>query len=566
MLTVLVVSGGGFQGHGIIAALRDLDVVRVVVVDSHEDNPGRHLADAFHAVPALSEGDAFGAALVRIAALEGVGLVLPATALELMTLARAAPALEASGVRVAVCGAELLRVLADKRILYAALEEAGFPVLPTVDPRAPGAAFPLVGKPAAGWGSQGVFVAESAEDLAREWSTRLAEEYVWQPRADGEREVSVDFAIDFAGRVSVPAVRARLRTSGGFAVVSETAASGEAEDCASRFAAFAKDRGGLGAFNLQFLEHEGRVVLSDVNPRLGTSAVHWRGTDRDPVFHLCRSVDPSVSIREPRKPIRTVRVLGDRAVDPSEPAEQDLAAIVFDLDDTLVPHKRWMLSKLEAVWQSERAVLPEREAFFAEALRIVEEGPRSTLLDALGARFGWTPERVAGLVAAYRAASPPSCPLHPDVLPALATLRGKGYRLAVLTDNPPESQKRKIAVSGLAASLDHVVYAREHGGDKPAAAAFAAVAAALGLPASALAMVGDNPYRDGLGALAAGYGAAFVIARAGAFFNFDPALPSVLPGAARLRRIESLSALAARLPEVRRPGSRRAASRVREGG
>ena len=82
----------------------------------------------------------------------------------------------------------------------------------------------------------------------------------------------------------------------------------------------------------------------------------------------------------------------------------------------------------------------------------------------------------------------------------------------------------------------------------PTAVAFAAMAAALGLPPSALAMVGDNPYRDGLGALAAGYGAAYVVGRPGAFFNFDRDLVAALPDGHRLRFVSSLREVAARLP------------------
>ena len=55
MLTVLVVSGGGFQGLGILSALRAIGGVRAVVADLYPDSPGRYLADAFHAVPPVAD-------------------------------------------------------------------------------------------------------------------------------------------------------------------------------------------------------------------------------------------------------------------------------------------------------------------------------------------------------------------------------------------------------------------------------------------------------------------------------------------------------------------------------
>jgi FMN phosphatase YigB (HAD superfamily) len=549
MLTVLVVSGGGFQGLGILSALRAIGGVRVAVADLYPDSPGRYLADVFHPVPPVAAWPAFEDALVRIASAEGAGLVIPSTALELFALARAVPALQAHGAAAAVSPEPLLRLAADKRLLYPVLRDRGFPVLPTVDPRGEPASFPVIGKPAAGWGSRGVVVAESAEHLARVWSAGMADDYVWQRRLDPCRELSVDFAIDFEGRPSEPGVRLRVRTSGGYALVTDTAESAAVTHWTSQFIGLAGEMGGRGAFNLQFLEDASGTYLSDVNPRFGTSAVHWRGTDRDPILHLCRSVDPSIGVPSRRAPPRTVRVLEALAVDDAlAPGVAALQAVVLDLDDTLLPHKPWILAKLERLWDAERGVLPEKGDFLAEALRIVEEGPRSTLFDQLAARFAWPEEMTARLIAAYRAVTPPHGALYPDVLPALATLRAKGYRLGLLTDNPPASQRQKLEASGLAPWFETIVFSREAGADKPDAAAFAAMASALKLAPSVVAMVGDNPYRDGLGALAAEYGAAYVIARPGTLFNFDRDLVGALPGGDRLRFASSLREVAARLP------------------
>lgn len=550
MLTVLVVSGGGFQGLGVLSALRALDAVRAVVVDLYPDSPGRYLGDAYHRVPAVAEGPAFEDAIARVAAREGARLVLPATAIELTALARMASRLRASGVAVGVSGEPLLRLTSDKRLLYAELSARGIPVLPIVDPLAAGAPFPLIGKPARGWGSRGLIVAHAAAELARDWSPRVAADYVWQRRLDPCRELSVDFAIDFAGRASPPGIRLRVRTSGGFAVVTDTAESEGVDAATSAFIDLARELGGCGAFNLQFLEQGGAVYLSDVNARFGTSAVHWRGTVHDPIAHLCRAVDPTVSAPSRPAPRRTVRILGEMPVEDPDRAEASLRGLVFDLDDTLIPHKQWMLAKLELVWEAEKAALPGRDAFISEAMRIAEEGPRSTLLDQLMTRFGWDAGTTTRLVAAYREIAPRACTIHPDVLPALATLRGKGYRVGILTDNPPVSQRQKLEAAGLAPLFDAVVFSRESGGDKPHPGGFAAVADALGLPASALAMVGDNPYRDGLGALAAGFAAAYVVVRPGGFFNFDPRLAGSLPGGERLRFVATLRDVAARLPGV----------------
>ena len=73
------------------------------------------------------------------------------------------------------------------------------------------------------------------------------------------------------------------------------------------------------------------------------------------------------------------------------------------------------------------------------------------------------------------------------------------------------------------------------------------VARALGLDPSRLAMAGDNPHRDLVGAAAAGYARLLWVRRDGASASFDPALAASLPGALRFEPVIDLRHLAARL-------------------
>ncbi|HSF02256.1 MAG TPA: HAD-IA family hydrolase, partial [Solirubrobacterales bacterium] len=87
-----------------------------------------------------------------------------------------------------------------------------------------------------------------------------------------------------------------------------------------------------------------------------------------------------------------------------------------------------------------------------------------------------------------------------------------------------ESQRQKIEAAALDGAFEQIVFAREAGGEKPAPAAFREVARRLGLAPGALAMVGDNPWRDVAGALDAHYGIAYGIRRLGALSSFDERL------------------------------------------
>ena len=231
---------------------------------------------------------------------------------------------------------------------------------------------------------------------------------------------------------------------------------------------------------------------------------------------------------------------------PTGPPPTEVEGVVFDLDDTLIPTKRFMRERLERALESFLAG-PERDRARREGLRVLEEGPRDRLIDALAEALGWGPERRDELMKAYRSTWPRSCATYPDVKPALDALRRRGLRLGLLTDNPPETQRRKLEAAGLLPFFDAAVYSREAGAEKPDGRGFARVAQALGLEPGRLGMAGDNPHRDLAGAAEAGYARLFWLRREGASSSFDPALAAGLPGASRFEPVADLRQLLARL-------------------
>jgi putative hydrolase of the HAD superfamily len=100
--------------------------------------------------------------------------------------------------------------------------------------------------------------------------------------------------------------------------------------------------------------------------------------------------------------------------------------------------------------------------------------------------------------------------VFPEVPGALARLRGRGVRLAVVSNF--DARLAPILESlGLAASFDAVVHSSAVGSAKPAPAIFHAALSALAVePANAL-HVGDDPVADVQGALGAGLGAVLIV-------------------------------------------------------
>ena len=221
MRTVLIVSGGGFQGMALIEALRRVPQTRIVIADCYEENLGRYHATRFIRAPLLKDEEAFLLLIEQICQEESVDLVIPATELELDVLSRFCDRLERTGATVMVSDSQVLSIGQDKLLLHDWLVTHGLPALPTaVSPMDLGLPLPIFGKPRAGWGGKGSIALRSASDLEHALKSH-AERMVWQPLLEHFSEISVDFSIDARGSISRLAARSRLRTLAGFSLIGQ---------------------------------------------------------------------------------------------------------------------------------------------------------------------------------------------------------------------------------------------------------------------------------------------------------------------------------------------------------
>lgn len=543
----LVVSGGGFQGLALVKALRQLAGVYIVLVDIHAENATRFLVDRFLQAPPLAPEHPFLSFALAVVQAERIDAVFGATNFELKVLATHRDAFAALGAEVYVPALSLLAIAEDKLALHEWLTEHGLPTLPTwASPNDPGANFPLLGKPRAGWGGRGIIEVSCLEGLAR-LPAGLDGHYAWQPALSQFEEYSIDFAVATDRATSPIAIRRRVRTTGGFAVVSGPCEDARVPPIASQLVAVVAAGGGLGPMNAQILANQEGCWVSDLNPRIGTSAPLSLASG----VRLLDVLDAPRRARSPMLPVlqRGFRYLEERCI----PSVQLLRieAVVFDLDDTLIDHKRWIRDKLVLTWEALSHRLPAREEFLAASLCILEDGNRARLLDGVIDSLGLPGELRPELIDAYRGVVPDTCHHFDDVLPCLEGLRRSGRKLAIVTDNPAESQRRKLERSVLAAHFDAVVLSDELGTRKPDPAVFDTAVRALDLarPERAV-MVGDHLFRDIRGALDAGLGHAFFLSRPGSFYNFDPSLSSEFLPADRWTRLQGLVELNWYLPSA----------------
>jgi FMN phosphatase YigB (HAD superfamily)/carbamoylphosphate synthase large subunit len=523
---VLVVSGGGFQGLSLVKALRAVTGIRILVADCYAENVTRYFADAFFLVPLLKEEQAFLDFVLDLCGRESVTAVFASTEYELELLARHRDAFAAEGATVYVSDISLLELARDKLLFYRWLLSENLPCLPCyAEPHDKNAVFPLIGKPRGGWGGRNLHILAD-RDAVSTISIDENDKFVWQPCLEEFDEYSVDFSVNVTGEISPLGFRRRIRSMGGFAILCEPGAPKNVREAAQRVLERLALLGARGPMNLQILQVGDTCWVSDLNPRAGTSMPLSLAAGLNPLAFLLNDsadeVHNASGSSELGSGARTLRYLEERSI--PDLRLNEVRGVVFDLDDTLLDQKAWMVSKLEVTWHTEMAILPERAVFLSMALQIIEEGNRAGLFDALCLELGLDDTIRLRLIEAYRKARPADRPIYGDVFPALYQLRRLGYRIGVLTDNPPASQRQKLDVCGLAQLIDTVVLTEELRTRKPDPEVFAKCARLLDLPSEQLVMVGDNLFRDMKGAIDAGYRHAFHIKRMGAFFNFNPEL------------------------------------------
>ena len=203
-----------------------------------------------------------------------------------------------------------------------------------------------------------------------------------------------------------------------------------------------------------------------------------------------------------------------------------IQAIIFDLGGTLLEFPNWddqVADRWGATFDFFRAARPTEElarAEFVQAMlgaemehwrRVDNEhwsGPPSGLVHDGYARLGRHADEatIIAVLDAYARAIDGWATPFPDAQPTLEHLRGRGYRIGLLSNTwwAADWHNADLATHGLGHYLDELVYTSDLPHSKPHPSVFRTVAERLGVAHEHCVMIGDRPVDDISGALGAG--------------------------------------------------------------
>lgn len=313
---VLVTCGGGLQGMTLFKSIAALDGVVSHLFDINEENVSRYFYDFFYRSTTLSNIEQYEKELTEYCSRYSVDYIVPATQYGLIFLAQRKKYFsEVLNCKIAVPEEDWANIFIDKREAHAFLMQQGFRVQNEENPLTSDN-YPLIGKPVNGWGGKGMVVVQSRSDFSK--GNYKPKNYLWTRFIKDFKEYSIDFAVNHLGEVSSPVVRERLSVSGGFALVSQSVSVSEAYiyliGQAFSYPAFS------GLYNLQFITTSEGDFFTDLNPRLGTSAVMGEYFHSNPIAHLLGKGRKSTY---PKRPVKVVRYLEEKYF-PIEDPEQNV--------------------------------------------------------------------------------------------------------------------------------------------------------------------------------------------------------------------------------------------------
>ena len=189
----------------------------------------------------------------------------------------------------------------------------------------------------------------------------------------------------------------------------------------------------------------------------------------------------------------------------------NIKAVIFDLDDTLVSEYEFIISGYRYMSGRLSERLGRSPEEIDDRLWELTKDKYAYVFNRLFDSYGisYSDEELQGYILDYRN-HPAGLRFYPDAYPTLKWLKDRGILRGIISDGDPERQRNKInsAVEGLPEEepartpeewFDEVILNDEFGGAsyrKPNPHGYRVMAERLGIEPAEMIYVGDNPAKD----------------------------------------------------------------------
>lgn len=176
-----------------------------------------------------------------------------------------------------------------------------------------------------------------------------------------------------------------------------------------------------------------------------------------------------------------------------------IKAVVFDLDDTLVPEYDFVKSGFKAVasFLFKKYNIDNKDSIYKKLMHYHYKNPKKVFDMILNDYNLLNQIEVEQLVDIYRNHIP-SLNLYEDVLTTIANLKNKNIKVGVITDGYKETQRNKIQSLKLNEIFDYIIITDDLGREywKPNKLAYEIICKKFNVQFNEMIYVGDNPAKD----------------------------------------------------------------------
>lgn len=269
----LVTAIGSMSAEAVIQSIKRLPGTSVMGCNMHprEWTAAAHLVEHFYQVPPATHSQSYVARLLELCEKERISHVLPLTDVEVDVLSEHRQHFDTRDIVLCISSPSAISIARNKLAMhnFFAMHKRIHPI-PTVDLQDPNCisfSFPMLAKPSYGRSSEGIV--NISDKMALDfWRSRLrGQDYVIQPRYEGEIFV-VDLVRQKDGENACVAVamtrQELLRTANGAGM---TVHMRPGHSCEALALEVAETLGVLGCVNIEFLVTSESELLMDINPR-----------------------------------------------------------------------------------------------------------------------------------------------------------------------------------------------------------------------------------------------------------------------------------------------------------